>query len=104
MCAEIMDVLGRAGIDVARDVEVEVVLHRDLVKRHHARVAVNFGLRGEAVHDPVDILRAQAVLVAVFDEPFGGVDHEDRPLVRAASFVDHDDTGGDARAIEQVGR
>jgi hypothetical protein len=33
-------------------------------------------LAGEGVHDTVDVLGAQAVLIAIFDVALAGVDHE----------------------------
>ena len=52
----------------------------------------------------MDVLRAQAVLVAVFDEAFGGVDHEDA-LARGGVFlVQHDDAGRDAGAVKEIRR
>ena len=64
----------------------------------------DFELAGEGVHDLVDVLGAQAVLVAVLDEALGGVDHEDALAGRGVFLVQHDDAGGDAGAVEQVGR
>ena len=44
---EVLDVLGFGRVDVARDVEVVVVLRvGDLGERHHARVAVDLDLLG----------------------------------------------------------
>ena len=56
----------------------------------------------------MQVLLAQAVFVAVLDEALAGVDHE-HAMVAARSgrrvlFVQHQDAGGDASAIKQVGR
>ena len=64
----------------------------------------DFDLPGEGVHDLVDVLRAQAVLVAVLDEALAGIDHEDALAAGGVFLVQHDDAGGDAGAVEQVGR
>jgi hypothetical protein len=52
----------------------------------------------------VDVLLAQAVLVAVLDEALAGVDHEDALAGGGVFLVQHQDAGGDAGAVEQVGR
>jgi hypothetical protein len=52
----------------------------------------------------VDVLLAQAVLGAVLDEALGGVDHEDALAGGGVLLVEHDDAGGDAGAVEEVGR
>ena len=105
MGVDVLQVLRLGAVDVAREVEVEVVLRvADLGQRHHARVARDFELAGEGIHDLVDVLGAQAVLVAVLDEALGGVDHEDALAGGGVFLVEHDDAGGDAGAVEQVGR
>ena len=65
----------------------------------------DFKLPGEGVHNLVDILGPEAVLVAVPDQTLAGVNHVDafacsRPLF----LVQHDDTGGDAGVVKQIGR
>ncbi len=71
---------------------------------HHAGVAGDFHLAGEGVHDAVDVLLAEAVLGAVLAEALGGIDHEDAFAGGGVFLVEHDDAGGDAGAVEQVGR
>jgi len=99
-----------AGVDVAGQVEVEVVLRvGQFVERHHAGVARDLpifieSLLVEGVDNAVDVLFAQAVLVAVFDEALGGVDHEDALAGWRVFLVQHQDARGDAGAVEQVGR
>ncbi len=106
---DVLQVLGLAAVDVARQVEVEVVLRvGDLGQRHQAGVAWHVHLAGEGVDDAVDVLLAQSVLVAVLDVALAGVDHEDATLLtlagRGAGLVQHQDAGWNAGAIEQVGR
>ena len=104
MAVDVLQVLGRGAVDVARQVEVEVVLRvGDLVQRHQPGVARNVGLFGEDVDDPVNVLLAQAVLGAALPESLGGVDHEDALAAGGVSLVEHHDAGGDAGAIEEVG-
>ena len=52
----------------------------------------------------MDVLLAQAVFVAVFDERFGSVDHENTSAGSGVFLVQYQDTGRNAGAIEQVGR
>ena len=87
MAVDVLQVLRLAAVDVARQIEVEVVLRvGDLVERHHAGVARHVDLLGEGVDDAVDVLLAQAVLVAVLDEALAGVDHEDALAAGAFSL------------------
>jgi hypothetical protein len=55
-------------------------------------------------HNLVDVLGAQAILVPVFDETLGGVDHENALAVGGVFLVQHDDAGRDAGPVEEVGR
>ena len=101
---EVLQVLRLAGIDVARNVEVAVVGRAlYLGPRHHARVARHLELPIEHVHDAVDVLGAQAVLVAVLDEAPTGVDHEDAAVDAGVLLVDDQDARRDAGAVEEIG-
>ena len=105
MGVNVLQVLRLGAVDVARDVEVEVVLRvADLGQRHHARIPWDFELPVEGIHDLVDVLGAEAVLVAVFHEALGGVDHEDALAGMGVFLVEHEDAGGDARAVKEIGR
>ena len=100
---DVLQVLGRLAVDVARQVEVELVL-LDLLEADHARVFRDFEPLVEDVHDLVDVLGAQAVLGAVLHEAAAGVDHEDALAGLGVLLVDDDDAGGDAGAVEEVRR
>ena len=52
----------------------------------------------------MDVLAAESVLRAVLHEALGGVDHEDAGAADGVLLVEHDDAGGDAGAVEEVGR
>ncbi len=105
MAVDVLDVLRLAAVDVARQIEIVVVARiGDLGERHHAGVARDFELAVERVHDAVNVLLAQAVLVAVLDEALRGVDHEDAGAGDGVLLVQHEDAGGDAGAVEQVAR
>jgi hypothetical protein len=105
MGLQVVQVFRFAAVDVSRDVQIVFVRRiGDLADRHHPRVARQLDLLVEHVHDLVDVLGPQTVLVAVFHALLAGVDHEDaRPHV-GVFFVDHHDAGRDAGAVEQVGR
>ncbi len=105
MAVDVLQVLRLGAVDVAREVEVEVVLRvADLRQRHHARVARDFGLAREDIDDLVDVLGAETVLVAVLHEALRGVDHEDALAGMGVLLVEHDDAGRDAGAVEEVRR
>ena len=50
----------------------------------------------------MDVLRAEPVLFAILHEALGGVDHKDAGAGVGILFVDDEDAGGNARAVEQV--
>ena len=102
MPGDVLDVFGLLAVDVARQVEVELVA-LDLLEGNHARIFLQLQPLVEDVHDLVNIPGAQAVLGTVLHEPAAGVDHEDAFSGLGIPLVDDDDAGGDARAIEQVG-
>ena len=103
MTRDILHVFGRLTVDVARQVQVELVA-LDLLERNHARIFIDLQPLVEHIHDLVNILRAQAVLGTILHVARAGVDHEDAFAGLCILLVDHDDAGGDARAIKQIGR
>ncbi len=105
MAVNVLQVLRLGAVDVAREVEVEVVLRvADLGQRHHARIPWDFDLAVEGIDDLVDVLGAEAVLVAVFHKSLGGIDHEDALAGMGVFLVEHQDAGRDARAVKEIGR
>ena len=101
MTVNILQVLWLGTVDVARQVEIEVVLWvGDLVDRHHPGVARDVDLLRKRIDNPVDVLLTQPVLGTVLSEPPGGVDHEHALACSGVFLVKHDDAGGDARAVE----
>jgi hypothetical protein len=100
---DVLEVFGLARVDVARQVQVEVVLGRSISPTAPCASSAAARAGGEGVDDAVDVLRAQPVLVAVLDEALAGVDHEDALAARRL-LVQHHDAGRDAGAVEQVGR
>ena len=79
----VLQVLRLGAVNVAREVEVEVVLRvADLRHRHHARVARDFGQPREGVHDLVDVLGAEAVFLNIgHPHPFGVFDYNVQRVV-----------------------
>ena len=104
MAVDVLNVFGVGAVDVTREVEVVIVLRAsDLLPGHHAGVARRINLLVEGVYNAVDVLLAEAVFVAVLDEVFGGVDHEDALAGLGVLFVEDNDASGDACAVKQVG-
>ncbi len=101
MSRNILHILGRLTVDIARQVEVELVL-LDLLEGDHLRIFIDLQPLVEDIHDLVNILGAQAVLGTILDETAAGVDHENSVGARyiAPLLVNDDDAGGNARAVE----
>ena len=56
------------------------------------------------IHDFVDVLTAQAILIAILHKAPTGVHHEDARALGRPFLVQHNDAGGNAGAVEQVRR
>ena len=76
MARDVLPVLARLTVDVARQVKVELVL-LNLRDGDHACIFWDIGPLVEDIHDLVDVHAAQPVLGAVLHEAAAGVDHED---------------------------
>ena len=105
MAVDVLQILRLGAVDVAREVEVEVVLRvGDFRDGHHACVArVAFIQPREGVDDLVEVLLAEAVLRAVLLESLGGINHEDALAGGGVFLVEHKDAGGDAGAVKEIG-
>ena len=100
---DVLDVLGLLAVDVARQVEVEVVL-LDLLDADHAGSIC--GTSSRLVKTSTILWMSWArrrFLGPSFMKPGAGVDHEDALAGVGVLLVDDDDAGGDAGAVEQVG-
>src|ERR1022692_431503 len=100
---DVLDVFGLAAIDVAWDVEIEVVLF-DLLDADHAGVFGDFETAVEDIDDFVDVHGAETVLVAVLEEAGASIDDENAFAGVGVFLVDDYYAGGDAGAIKEVGR
>ena len=104
MAIDILQVLRFGAVDVAWKVEVEVVFRvGNLCKGDHAGIVRSVSLPGKGIDDAVDVLLAQAVLVAILDKSLAGINHENTPASSGILLVEHQNTGRDAGAIEEVG-
>ena len=105
VAVDVLQILWLGAVDVAREVEVEVVLRvGDFRDRHHAGVArVAFILPGEGVNDLVEVLLAQPVFWAILLEALGGINHEDAFACGGVFLVQHKDAGRDAGAEKEIG-
>ena len=105
MGLDVLQVLRLGAVDVARDVEVEVVLRSlDLGQRHHARVARDLDLPGEDVDDLVDVLARRRFLLPSLMKPLEASIMKMPLRACGVLLVEHDDAGGDAGAVEEVRR
>ena len=90
VAADVLNVLRLLGVDVAGQVEIEVVL-LDFIQGDEARVAGMFLGVGEHIDDLVEVAFAEAVFVAVPDEALRGVDHEDPLAGGGVLLIEHED-------------
>jgi hypothetical protein len=102
VAGDVLQVLGCLAVDVAWQVEVELIL-LDLLDADGAGIPGHFEPPREDVHDLMYVLGAQAVLGSVLHEALARVDHEDALAGVGVLLVDDDDAGGDAGAVEEVG-
>ena len=101
---QVLYVFGLCAVDVARQVEVVgVFVAGNFIQRHHAGIASQVFKLVKRIDNFVDVLLAQFVFVAVFDEAFAGVDHHHTLAGVGVLLVQHQHAGRNARAIKQVG-
>jgi hypothetical protein len=93
---------GLLAVDVARQVQVEVVL-LDLVNADHAGILGDSSRRLKTSTIRWMSCSRRRFLGPSFMKPCAGVDHEDALAGVGVLLVDDDDAGGDAGAVEQVG-
>src|SRR5437667_12281317 len=103
MAINVLEVLWVGAVNVARQVQIEIVRF-DLGKRDHARVIRGISLLVECIDNFMDVLLAQAVLVALLEEAFPRINHENTLAGAGILLVEHDDAGRDTSPIEQVRR
>src|SRR5207253_11028541 len=102
---DVLHVFRLARVDVAREVQVEVVrCALDLRKRSEPGIALDLRSLSEDIDDLVDVPSAKPVLVAVLDVAPARVDHQDPTTRSGALLVEHDHAGRNAGAVEKVDR
>lgn len=90
------------GLDVARDVEVEVVLP-NLVEGYHPADAFDVPVLVVEAVDTLYVFGQEFVLGAAGLELAGGVDKEHvLAVVSRFGLAEDEDAGGEARAVEEV--
>lgn len=77
MGVHVLQVFRFAAVDVARQVEVEIVLGvGNFGEGHHAGIARAVDLSSKDIHNLVYVLLTQTVFVTVLDVALCGVDYE----------------------------
>ena len=105
MGGDVLEILRLAAVDVARQVEIIVILRvADLGHGYQPRIPGDFHLAGKSVDDAVNILLAQAVFLAILAKAFGCIDHKDGSAAGGLGLIEHNDTGRNAGAVKEVGR
>ena len=103
MASDVLNIFGLLGVDIARQIQVVIVL-LNLVMWHESGIAgMLLGIR-EHIDNLVQVTLPETILVAVFDEAFAGINHED-PFAGGRIFlIDHEDAGRNAGAVKEIGR
>ena len=96
---DVDDLPGVLLLHIGGDGQVVLLLPNLLIGGQVGEVG-DLGAAGEGVHDAVDVLRRQPIVVSHLDALAGGVDKQGF-AVRLVLFQYHD-AGGDAGAEEQV--
>ena len=52
----------------------------------------------------MDVLRPEAVFVAILEEPLARINHKDTGAVVSVLLVNYDNAGGDAGAVKEIWR
>ena len=104
VCPDVLYVFGFLRIDIAGQIEVELIFMLDLVQRDHTAVPLYLKAVVEDIYDLAYVLCSQTVLVPVLHKVLAGIDHKDTLAAGGMLFVYDDDTRRDARTVEEVGR
>src|SRR5437899_10844552 len=105
MSIDVLQVFRRSAIDVARNAKVVVILGiADLGQRHHARIARNFNETAESIDNLMNVLRAQAILVAVLNEALGSINHENSFAGCGVLLIQHYGARRNSGSIKEIWR
>ena len=102
MALDVLNIFWLGAVNVAGNVQVKLVGF-NLVNRYHSAEFFYFSLFVEHIHDLVNVLLTQAVLIAVLYKAPRCVDHKNAFAVVGVFLVQDNDTGRNARSVEQVG-
>src|SRR6516164_2793615 len=105
MAVDVLQILWLGAINVARQVEIEVVLSvTDLGKRNQAGVLLDFDLIVEGIHDLMDVLLPKTILIAVLQEALACINHENAFACGSILLVQHHNARRNASSIKEVRR
>ena len=105
MRVNILHVLGVGAVYIPRDIQIIVIFYLYLLVGNKTGIP-------RVIGDPlvkrsnylVNILLPQTVLVAVLDKVTARVDHKYALALIRVGFVNYDNTGGNTRTVEKIGR
>ena len=105
MCLDALQIFADAGIDIAGNVQVIIVLTGDFTHRYKTRIMrIVSDLLIKGGYDFINITLAQTVLVAVLYKIVACVDHKDAGALIRIFFVNDNNACRDTGTIEQVCR
>ena len=102
---DVLQIFRNGAIDIARDVEIIIVLYLNLLVRHKTgilRISCDLAVKGG--NDLVDILLAQTVLVAILHVIVACIDHKNAFSLIGICFINDNNAGRNTRAVKEVGR
>ena len=91
-------------LDIARHVQIAAIFLQDLIIAHKAGIARNLLPLEESLYNTLNVLLAEAVLVAVLLVTLTGINEKNSFTAVGVFLVNEDDAGRDARTVEKIGR
>ena len=105
MCLNVLQVLGCRTINITRNIKIIIILNFDLIIRYETgilRVCGNLFIKGS--YDLIYVPFTKTVLVSVFHIIVTCIDHKNALTLVCIGLINDDNTGGDTRAVKEVGR
>jgi hypothetical protein len=103
MSFDVMLYLRIPGVDVARDIQVVIIL-LDFAPSHHTAVVRDRLLRLPSIYNALDILLARAVLSSILHIAILCVDEEDTLMAILTLLIDDNNGGRNSCPKEDIGR